>query len=498
MFDPHSLASKVVRHRDVVLFLRSLFSDDRPPLNPPSSDVRFLFEACGCKRVAITKHGRRSRHPFQLILDGGVTLAIDGAGYVYEMARKWHAFLELPLVEREIIFDAWLSERAGSFPVTGSVDDLDPDVFVVLSLSDERFSGLGIDSGTRALDTAVPSSFGHDPEEELPPVNAEQESPHERPEGERHLGPLDAQIVPRFAGFSTFARLPTLDEAGTVDVAIVGIPVDAGVTYRPGTRFGPAAVRQGSRLLRPYHPGLGVEPFAKLMVADAGDIACNPFSIKQLLDDVELGIGKLFRRASRFVAIGGDHTISLPLLRAINAKLGPPLLLHFDAHLDTWDTYFGERYTHGTPFRRAFEENLLVREGSVHIGVRGPLYSRDDLKEDAAMGFTPFSCSDIDVMGTQGIVDRVRERVGPNPVYISVDIDVLDPAHAPGTGTPEPGGLSTRELLSILRGLSGLEIVSADVVEVAPSYDHAEITAIAAAHVIYELVSMMSLGSELR
>ncbi len=306
------------------------------------------------------------------------------------------------------------------------------------------------------------------------------------------VGPVDALRVPRFAGPATFARLPRRDEVPRCDVAVVGVPFDSGVTYRPGARFGPAAVRQGSRLLRPFHPGLEVEPFTAQQVADAGDIACNPFDILEAIRQVETGADELLAACPHFVALGGDHTVALPLLRAVRKRHGPVALLHFDAHLDTWDTYFGAAYTHGTPFRRAFEEGLLLPERSIHVGIRGPLFSPQDLVDDAGFGFRIVTAMDLETLGVQGAVERVRERVGDAPLYVSIDIDVLDPAAAPGTGTPEAGGLTSRELLGILRGLRGARLVAADVVEVAPAYDHAEITATAAAHAAYELLALLA------
>ncbi|MDT7609550.1 MAG: guanidinobutyrase / D-arginase, partial [Pseudonocardiales bacterium] len=195
----------------------------------------------------------------------------------------------------------------------------------------------------------------------------------------------------------------------------------------------------------------------------------------------------------RLLAIGGDHTVALPLLRAVNAWRGPVAVLHFDAHLDTWDTYFGEPYTHGTPFRRAAEEGILDTSALCHVGTRGPLYGQHDLAEDRRLGFGIVTSGDVLRRGIDETVDALRQRIGDRPLYISVDIDVLDPAHAPGTGTPEAGGMTSRELLEILRGLAGLKLVGADVVELAPAYDHAEITAIAAAHVTYDLVSLLAL-----
>ncbi|MEO5711676.1 MAG: agmatinase [Nocardioidaceae bacterium] len=305
-------------------------------------------------------------------------------------------------------------------------------------------------------------------------------------------GPVDATQVPRFAGPPTFARLPRLDEVDRCDVAVVGVPFDAGVSYRPGARFGPAHIRQSSRLLRPYNPAQDVSPFAEQQVADAGDIAVNPFDIQAAIAAVEAGADVLLEQVGRLLTLGGDHTIALPLLRAVAKVHGPVAVLHFDAHLDTWDTYFGEPYTHGTPFRRASEEGLIDSERSLHVGIRGPLYAATDLAETDELGYSVIACTDYDRLGLDGVIAAMRDRLGEGPVYVSVDIDVIDPGMAPGTGTPEAGGLTSRELLATLRGLAGLHVVGADVVEVAPAYDHAEITGIAASHVAYELLSIMA------
>jgi agmatinase len=312
------------------------------------------------------------------------------------------------------------------------------------------------------------------------------------PERATPRGPVDGTRVPRFAGPATFARLPRIDEVSDVDVAVVGVPFDAGVSYRPGARFGPSHVRESSRLLRPYNPAVDVEPFALQQVVDAGDMVANPFDIGEAIDQIERGARDLLERSRRVVTIGGDHTIALPLLRAVSAQHGPVAVVHFDAHLDTWDTYFGAPYTHGTPFRRASEEGLLDRSGCLHVGTRGPLYSTRDLADDVDLGFAVVGSVEMDDLGACGVAERIRERVGDRPVYLSVDIDVLDPAFAPGTGTPEAGGLTSRELLAILRGFSELNLVGADVVEVAPAYDHAEVTGIAASHVIYEIISALA------
>lgn len=309
------------------------------------------------------------------------------------------------------------------------------------------------------------------------------------------VGPPSALTIPRYAGPDTFARLPTLVEVGRAAVAIVGVPFDSGVSYRSGARFGPAAIRAGSKLLRPYHAAMDVEPWGEHQVADAGDIACNPFDIGQAIDAIETAARDLATRTDRIIALGGDHTIALPLLRAVHARRGPVALVHFDAHLDTWDTYFGAAYTHGTPFRRAFEEGLLATDRSVHVGIRGSLYAGSDLVDDAGMGFAVFSTMDVARQGVDDVIAGIRRRVGNLPTYLSVDVDVLDPSHAPGTGTPEPGGLTTRELQAILRGLDGLDLVGGDVVEVAPAYDHAEVTALAAANIVYEYLALFARGS---
>ena len=305
-------------------------------------------------------------------------------------------------------------------------------------------------------------------------------------------GQVDATEMPRYAGPSTFAMLPRIDEVSGVDVAVVGVPFDAGVSYRPGARFGPAHVRESSRLLRPYNPAVDVEPFAAQQVVDAGDIAANPFDIGTAIGQIEAGARGLLERAGRILTIGGDHTVALPLLRAMAARHGPVAVVHFDAHLDTWDTYFGAAYTHGTPFRRASEEGLVDRSGCLHVGTRGPLYAAQDLVDDVDLGFQVVPSVEMDDLGARGVVERIRDRVGDRPVYVSVDIDVLDPAFAPGTGTPEAGGLTSRELLAVLRGFGDLFLVGADIVEVAPAYDHAQVTGIAASHVGYELLSAMA------
>ena len=309
-------------------------------------------------------------------------------------------------------------------------------------------------------------------------------------------GQVDATVVPRYAGPATFARLPRLDEVDRADAAVLGVPFDSGVSYRPGARFGPSHIRESSRLLRPYNPALGASPFASQQVADAGDLGVNPFSIDEAITEIEFGARELLERVPFLLTLGGDHTIALPLLRAVSAVHGPVAVVHFDAHLDTWDTYFGAAYTHGTPFRRAAEEGLLDQTGCLHVGIRGPLYAASDLNDDGDLGFEVVSAPELEDLRVAGLVQRIADRVGGRPVYVSLDIDVLDPAHAPGTGTPEAGGLTSRELLAALRSFAGLHLVGADIVEVAPAYDHAQITGIAAAHAGYELLSALAAGRD--
>ncbi len=307
------------------------------------------------------------------------------------------------------------------------------------------------------------------------------------------IEPTSGTVVPRYAGPATFCRLPELRDLPYCNVAILGVPFDAGTSYRPGARFGPQAIRQASRHLRTnFHPAYDTEPFRTLQVADAGDVACNPYNIEEAIGQIEAAASDVLGQAPALVSLGGDHTIAVPLLRAVNKVAGRVALVHFDAHLDTWDTYFGAPYTHGTPFRRAAEENLFDDAASLHVGIRGPLYSRDDLARDAELGFKVVHCDELQSHGVDHVVARIRERVGEQPLYLSIDIDVLDPAHAPGTGTPEIAGLTSRELVNIIRGLKGLNLVGADVVEVAPAYDHAEITALAAATIAFEMVNLVA------
>jgi agmatinase len=310
------------------------------------------------------------------------------------------------------------------------------------------------------------------------------------------IGPTDASVVPRFAGLRTFARLPRTVDVERVDVAILGAPFDGGTTFRAGSRFGPAAVRDASLLLRPYNPDMVATPFESAQVVDAGDAVGNPVDIVAAHAAIEQGARELHARGASVLGIGGDHSVSFPLLRAAAERHGTLSLVQFDAHTDTWDSYFGAKLTHGTMFRRAIEEGLIDPHRSVQVGLRGSLYAETDEQDNHALGFRTLPARAF--AASSDAIDRAVELIAEavnGPVYLTFDIDVLDPAYAPGTGTPEIGGLSTREVLAILRGIGervGKRLVSADVVEISPSYDPSGITALAGANVAYHLISMLS------
>ncbi len=304
--------------------------------------------------------------------------------------------------------------------------------------------------------------------------------------------------VPRFAGVRTFARLPSLDAVGgRADVAVLGAPFDGATTFRAGARFGPAGIREASLLLRPYNDALDVSPFAEVQVADAGDAPASPIGVESGHRAIEAAARAVTDAGGFVVGLGGDHSVSLPLLRAAAAAHGPLALLQLDAHTDTWDSYFGERVTHGTIFRRAAEEGIIEPARSLQIGLRGSLYSAADMEDNRSLGFSTLLARDLDRRGgVDGALELIASVLQP-PFYLTVDIDVLDPAFAPGTGTPEAGGLTSRELLAILHGLCvhAAGLVGADVVEVSPPYDPAGATAVAGANVAYELVGLAALAS---
>ena len=309
----------------------------------------------------------------------------------------------------------------------------------------------------------------------------------DRDRHEPPVGQVDALSVPRFAGLRTFARLPTLSEVQHADVAVLGAPFDGAATFRAGARFGPAAIREASLLLRPYNEALEIAPFARAQVVEAGDAPASPIGVESGHAAIEASARELTSAGTMIVGLGGDHSVTLPLLRATAARHGRLSLLQLDAHTDTWDSYFGARYTHGTIFRRAAEEGVIDPHRSVQIGLRGSLYGAEDLAENRDLGFATLLAREFDGVGVEGALALCAERLR-SPVYVTVDIDVLDPAFAPGTGTPEAGGLTSRELLALLHGLSELRLrlAGADVVEVAPPYDPAGVTAVAGANAAFE------------
>jgi agmatinase len=293
----------------------------------------------------------------------------------------------------------------------------------------------------------------------------------------------------------TFARCPLVESPVGVDVGFVGVPFDTATSFRAGARFGPEAIRAASQLLRPYHPPLDVDVFAGRSVADLGDLRITPGNAARTADQIDDQLRVLITAGVTPIVIGGDHSIVLGELRAHAHRHGPVALVLLDAHADTWDQYYGERYFHGTPFRRAVEEGLLLPERSLLAGMRGSLYGPEDLAEARAMGFEIVSGDDLRALAPSEYGRRVRERVGDAPVYMSFDIDVLDPAYAPGTGTPEVAGLTTAEALAFLRSLAGMDFCGFDVVEVSPSYDGpGQPTALAAANVAYEMLALTAVA----
>ncbi len=314
-----------------------------------------------------------------------------------------------------------------------------------------------------------------------------------------HHRPLDAQVIPRFAGIRTFMRVPHTSELAGVDAAVCGIPFDTATSYRTGARFGPEAIRSASALLRPYNPALGVNLVETLSIVDWGDLPVSPGDTERTYGQVEEALAPLLEAGVFPLVLGGDHSVTLPELRVVARRHGPLALVQLDAHGDTWDEYFGQRFFHGTTFKRALEEGLIEPAASVQAGLRGSLYGADDIESARELGFTVLSCDELRALGPEAYGELVRSRTGGRPVFLSFDIDVLDPAFAPGTGTPEVGGLSTAEALACLRALRGLGLAAADVVEVSPSYDGpGQPTALAAANVAYELLCLRAGSRDLR
>ena len=305
--------------------------------------------------------------------------------------------------------------------------------------------------------------------------------------------PANSLESPRFTGPSTFARLPWLRTLEDVDVAIVGVPFDTGVTYRVGGRFGPNAVRAASVMLRPYNPNLDVSPFEILSCVDYGDVAIVPGYLERSFTAIEADIAPIVEAGVVPLLIGGDHACTLPHLRATRSR-GPVAVIDFDSHTDAWDSYFGEKYNHGTWMRRAIEEGLVDVAHSIEVGLRGSIYAESDwtgLRTE--LGLDYLTTEDVLRIGPEAAAAAIRARVADKPAFISFDIDVVDPAFAPGTGTPEAGGPSSHDVLAILRRLTGIDFVGFDVVEVIPAYDPAGQTATLAANIAYEMLSLVAL-----
>ena len=297
--------------------------------------------------------------------------------------------------------------------------------------------------------------------------------------------------MPRFAGIATFMRLPGRSAAADLDVAVVGVPIDIGTSNRPGARFGPRGIRGESVLIRPYNMATRASPFDSLRIDDIGDVATNPYNLADAVARIEAFYDDLLQHDLITVSMGGDHTIALPIMRAMRKKHGPLGLIHVDAHTDINDHMFGEAIAHGTPFRRAVEEGLLDTQRVAQIGVRGTGYAADDFDWSREQGFRVVQVEECWNQSLEPLMAEVRDKVGSGPVYVSFDIDGLDPAFAPGTGTPEIGGLTTAQALEIIRGCRGLDLVGCELVEVAPIYDPTGATALTAANLLFEMLCVL-------
>jgi agmatinase len=309
-----------------------------------------------------------------------------------------------------------------------------------------------------------------------------------------HHGPPEASAAPRYTGIRTFARAPLLSSPDGLDLAVVGVPFDTATSMRPGARFGPAGIRDASLLLRPWHPVQQVDVFGALSFADLGDLTTTPGNALRTTEQIAAQLEPVLRAGATSLVLGGDHSIVLGELRAHAAVHGPVGVVLLDAHADTWEQYYGERYFHGTPFKRAYEEGLIDPSRSLLAGMRGSLYAAADLDEPRSWGFEIVPCEELRTWTPEQYGERVRARLGDGPAYLSFDIDCLDPAFAPATGTPEVCGLLPHEAIGFLRALRGLRFTGFDIVEVAPAYDTAaQTTALVAANVGYELLALAAL-----
>ncbi len=305
--------------------------------------------------------------------------------------------------------------------------------------------------------------------------------------------------IPPFAGICTFARAPFQATPSAVDVAILGVPYDSATSNRSGTRLGPRALREQSLLLWGYNNALQVAPFSTIHVVDAGDVAVVPVEITATHRAIEAHAEGWLTAGARLVTLGGDHSITLPLLRRYAAVHGPVAVLHFDAHPDTWDCeYPGQRYSHGTPFVRALEEGLIDRNAYVQLGIRGPTSGPQDYLDALKLGARMITLDEFRRRTFADVVQEIHDRVGTRPLYVTFDIDCVDPAFAPGTGTPEVGGFTSYEAMQLLRSLAGLNLVGFDLVEVSPPFDPSAITAILGANLVFEFLSLLALQQQAR
>jgi guanidinobutyrase len=303
--------------------------------------------------------------------------------------------------------------------------------------------------------------------------------------------PLGGNKMPRFGGPATMMRLPMLPSAQGLDVCFVGVPLDTGTSNRSGARFGPRQIRAESCLIRPYNMATRAAPFDSLSIADVGDVAINTFDLKKSIGIIESAFDEILSHNVKPLTLGGDHTIDIPILRALKKKYGPVGLVHVDAHADVNETMFGEKYAHGTPFRVAVEEGLLDGKRCVQIGLRATGYAADDFDWPRRQGFRVVQAEECWHKSLTPLMAEVREQVKGGPVYLSFDIDGLDPSYAPGTGTPEIGGLTTPQALEIIRGCRGLDLVGGDLVEVAPPYDPTGNTALTGANLLFEMLCVL-------
>jgi len=305
--------------------------------------------------------------------------------------------------------------------------------------------------------------------------------------------PVDPREFARFSGIKTFMRLPRIKTTEGVDIAIVGVPFDTGASYRVGARFGPETIRSVSALLRHHNEVLDVSIFDYCSVVDYGDLPVNPGYIEDSYQMIEEGLLPILEAGVTPILLGGDHSVTLPHLRAMAKIHGPVALIHFDAHTDTGDKRLGREYWHGSPFRRAVEEKLILVDHSIQLGMRGSIYSRDSLNDSRKLGFDLVTSVEAQEIGIDGLIQRIRDRVRDVKAFVTFDIDFVDPAYAPGTGTPEVGGFTSREALRFVRGMKGLNLIGFDIVEILPQYDPAQITALLAANIVYEFISLIAL-----